>query len=142
MVGGIASSTSSPAVDQVGRPNRQDHDEQRSLTALPGVGRRRGSSTSGRWLLNVHHEEMTKRFHSTRVQIAPCGPLARDGLIQIVAQAGLTLAGVGDDYSEDLMSGLAEASDANYYYVKDTERLPEIFAKELGELVTVAAREV
>src|ERR1035441_3693116 len=69
MVGGIASSTSSPAVDQVGRPNRQDHDEQRSLTALPGVGRRRGSSTSGRWLLNVHHEEMTKRFHSTRVQL-------------------------------------------------------------------------
>jgi hypothetical protein len=39
---------------------------------------------------------MTKRFQSTRVQIAPCGPLARDGLIQIVAQAGLTLAGVGD----------------------------------------------
>jgi hypothetical protein len=30
------------------------------------------------------------------VQIAPCGPLARAGLIQVVAQAGLTLAGVGD----------------------------------------------
>ena len=39
---------------------------------------------------------MAKRFHSTRVQIAPCGPLARAGLIQVVAQAGLTLAGVGD----------------------------------------------
>jgi Ca-activated chloride channel family protein len=40
------------------------------------------------------------------------------------------------------MAGLAEASDANYYYVKDTEKLPEIFAKELGELLTVAARSV
>jgi len=39
---------------------------------------------------------MTKRFHPARVQIAPCGPLARDGLIQVVAQAGLTLAGAGD----------------------------------------------
>ena len=39
---------------------------------------------------------MAKRFHSTRVQIAPCGPLARAGLIRVVAQAGLTLAGVGD----------------------------------------------
>ena len=29
--------------------------------------------------------------------------------------------GVGDDYNEDLMAGLAEASDANYYYVKDAE---------------------
>ncbi len=54
----------------------------------------------------------------------------------------VTTIGVGDDYNEDLMAGLAEASDANYYYVKDTEKLPEIFAKELGELQTVAARSV
>lgn len=54
----------------------------------------------------------------------------------------VTTIGVGDDYNEDLMAGLAEASDANYYYVQDTEKLPEIFAKELGELQTVAAREI
>src|SRR6185369_4179230 len=54
----------------------------------------------------------------------------------------VTTIGVGDDYNEDLMAGLAEASDANYYYVKDTEKLPEIFAKELGEMITVAARDV
>ena len=54
----------------------------------------------------------------------------------------VTTIGVGDDYNEDLMAGLAEASDANYYYVKDTEKLPQIFAKEFGELITVAAREV
>ncbi len=61
--------------------------------------------------------------------------LSRDGI-------AVTTIGVGDDYNEDLMAGLAEASDANYYYVKDTEKLPEIFAKELGDLLTVAAREV
>jgi Ca-activated chloride channel family protein len=54
----------------------------------------------------------------------------------------VTTVGVGDDYNEDLMAGLAEASDANYYYVQDTEKLPEIFAKELGELFEVAARDV
>ena len=54
----------------------------------------------------------------------------------------VTTIGVGDDYNEDLMAGLAEASDANYYYVKDTEKLPEIFAKELGEMLTVAVRDV
>ena len=54
----------------------------------------------------------------------------------------VTTIGVGDDYNEDLMAGLAEASDANYYYVKDTEKLPEIFAKELGEMLAVAARDV
>ena len=54
----------------------------------------------------------------------------------------VTTIGVGDDYNEDLMAGLAEASDANYYYVQDTEKLPEIFAKELGELQTVVVRDV
>ncbi len=54
----------------------------------------------------------------------------------------VTTIGVGDDYNEDLMAGLAEASDANYYYVQDTEKLPEIFAKELGGLLDVAAREI
>lgn len=54
----------------------------------------------------------------------------------------VTTIGVGDDYNEDLMAGLAEASDANYYYVQDTEKLPEIFAKELGGMLAVAAREI
>lgn len=61
--------------------------------------------------------------------------LAADGI-------AVTTIGLGDDYNEDLMAGLAEASDANYYYVRDTEKLPQIFAKELGELMTIAAREV
>jgi Ca-activated chloride channel family protein len=57
-------------------------------------------------------------------------------------EISVTTIGVGDDYNEDLMAGLAEASDANYYYVKDTEKLPAIFAKELGELQVVAVRDV
>ena len=31
-----------------------------------------------------------------------------------------------DSLDEDLMAGLADASDANYYYVQDAEKLPEI----------------
>ncbi len=50
--------------------------------------------------------------------------------------------GLGDDYNEDLMTALAQASDANYYYVRDVEELPAIFAKELGQLLSVVARNV
>jgi len=50
--------------------------------------------------------------------------------------------GLGDDYNEDLMVALAEAGGANYYYVKDTEKLPEIFLSELGELKSIVARNV
>jgi Ca-activated chloride channel family protein len=76
--------------------------------------------------------------------IGPCRPQDLRRLGGTLSERGIavTTIGVGDDYNEDLMAGLAEASDANYYYVKDTEKLPEIFAKELGELIHVAARNV
>ena len=79
--------------------------------------------------------------------LANIGPSSPRELRQLGSQLSergisVTTIGVGDDYNEDLMAGLAEASDANYYYVKDTEKLPEIFAKELGEMLAVAARDV
>jgi Ca-activated chloride channel homolog len=79
--------------------------------------------------------------------LANVGPSSTRDLRRLgreLAESGIsvTTIGIGDDYNEDLMAGLAEASDANYYYVQDTERLPEIFARELGELLTVAARDV
>jgi Ca-activated chloride channel family protein len=99
--------------------------------------------------------QITRHLSSRRINrvillsdgLANVGPSTPRDLRQLghaLSERGIsvTTIGVGDDYNEDLMAGLAEASDANYYYVKDTEKLPEIFAKELGGLVTVAAREV
>ncbi len=54
----------------------------------------------------------------------------------------VTTIGLGDDYNEDLMTALAEASHANYYYVQDAEKLPGIFSEELGAARTVLARGV
>lgn len=61
-----------------------------------------------------------------------------------LAEAGIavTTIGLGEDFNEDLMTALAEASDANYYYVEDVEKLPEVFAKELGQLNNIVARDV
>jgi len=50
--------------------------------------------------------------------------------------------GLGLDYNEDLMTALAEAADGNYYYVRDAEELPDVFASELGEIKTLVARGV
>jgi Ca-activated chloride channel family protein len=79
--------------------------------------------------------------------LANVGPSSEEDLRDLgkrLSRRGLAVStiGVGDDYNEDLMAGLAEASDANYYYVKDAERLPEIFAKELGRLLAITARDV
>ena len=55
---------------------------------------------------------------------------------------GVSTVGLGDDYNEDLMTALAEASHANYYYVKDAEKLPGIFREELGTVKNTVARNV
>jgi Ca-activated chloride channel family protein len=76
--------------------------------------------------------------------VGPSSPRQLRQLGSNLSEKGIsvTTIGVGDDYNEDVMAGIAEASDANYYYVQDTEKLPEIFSKELGEMLSVAARDV
>ena len=69
-------------------------------------------------------------------QLAELGrELRRDGI-------SVTTIGLGEDFNEDLMTGLAVASQANYYYVQDVEKLPGIFAEELGQACRRVAREV
>lgn len=73
---------------------------------------------------------------SSNHEIAVLGSrLAKNGV-------SVTTIGLGDSYNETLMTALAEASDANYFYVADVEDLPSVFESELGELQTVLAREV
>ncbi len=54
----------------------------------------------------------------------------------------VTTIGLGDDFNEDLMTALAESSHANYYYVKDAERLPGILTEELGAAGTRVAGDI
>ncbi|HEV7402477.1 MAG TPA: VWA domain-containing protein [Chthoniobacteraceae bacterium] len=69
--------------------------------------------------------------------LANVGPQRTSDLVELgrslrEEKLSVTTIGLGDDFNEDLMTGLAEASHANYYYVKDAEKLPGIFAEELG----------
>jgi Ca-activated chloride channel family protein len=79
--------------------------------------------------------------------IANIGPCSNEEIARLgsrLAEQGrsVTTIGLGDDYNETLMIALAEASDANNYYVADIETLPDVFAKELGELKQIVAREI
>ncbi|HEY5792621.1 MAG TPA: VWA domain-containing protein [Chthoniobacterales bacterium] len=70
------------------------------------------------------------------------GDLARLGKELRGEGLSVSTIGLGEDYNEDLMTALAEASHANYYYVQDAEKLPEIFTQELGTVKSVAGRNV
>lgn len=54
----------------------------------------------------------------------------------------LTTIGVGTDYSETVMTGIANAGGGNYYYVNDSRQLAAIFQKELVEMATTVAQNV
>jgi Ca-activated chloride channel family protein len=76
--------------------------------------------------------------------VGPSSPRDLAGLARELRSENLSIStiGVGDDYNEDLMVAVAEASHANYYYVQDVESLPSIFAKELNGLQSIVARDI
>jgi Ca-activated chloride channel family protein len=91
-----------------------------------------GVESGGKQLLN-NIESRTERINRVILlsdglaNVGPSSTSALKGLGRSLSRQGVsvTTIGVGEDYNEDLMSGLAEGSDANYYYVQDAEKLPE-----------------
>ncbi len=100
-------------------------------------------------------KQIRSRFTKERVNrvillsdgLANVGPSSTSDLARLgreLRSDGISVStiGLGDDYNEDLMTALAEASNANYYYVKDAEKLPGIFAEELGAARSLCARSI
>ena len=79
--------------------------------------------------------------------IANVGPstpedLGRLGAALIKEGISVTTVGVGTDYNEDLMTSLSRSSDGNSYFVESSRDLPQIFAAELGDVLSVVAKRV
>ena len=76
--------------------------------------------------------------------VGPSSPsdLARLGTALVKEGISVTTIGIGTDFNEDLMTQLAERSDGNHYFVESSRDLPRIFAAELGDVLSVAARDI
>ncbi len=116
---------------------------------------RPGGGTALHAGVTVGARELRKNFAKERVNrvilmsdgIANVGPSRTSDLVKLGRELredgiAVTTIGLGDDYNEDLMTALAESSSANYYYVKDAEKLPGIFSEELGVARSLLARGV
>jgi Ca-activated chloride channel family protein len=53
-----------------------------------------------------------------------------------------TTFGVGADFDEHLVARMAEAGDGHFYFIERPEQIPDFLHSELGELLTVVARQV
>ena len=79
--------------------------------------------------------------------LANVGPSSPDDLGRLGASlrkenVSVTTVGVGTDYNENLMAQLAQQSDGNTYFVGNVRDLPRIFSAELGDVLSVVARQV
>ncbi len=79
--------------------------------------------------------------------LANVGPRQPDDLGRLGAglfkeNISVTTIGVGTDYNEDLMAQLAQRSDGNTYFAETGPDLPRIFARELGNVLNVVAKQV
>ena len=79
--------------------------------------------------------------------LANTGPSSPDevgrlGAALMKEAIAVTTIGVGTDYNEDLMTRVSGNSDGNSYFVEQSDDLPAIFTKELGDVLSVVASRV
>lgn len=70
------------------------------------------------------------------------GELAELGTSLVREGISVTTVGLGLDYNEDLMTELATKSDGNHMFAEQATDLRSIFACELGEVLSVVAKDV
>lgn len=96
---------------------------------------------------NLEDRRYTHRMILLSDGLANNGPsrpedFARLGATLIREGISVSTVGLGTDYNEDLMTRLARKSDGNTYFVSSGRDLPNIFATELGDVLSVTARRV
>ncbi len=135
--------------ERVGGARQREALKERIERIRPGGGTAiySGVSLGAQQLRRFIDRERINRIVLLSDGLANVGPsrttdLARLGSELRRESMSVTTIGLGDDYNEDLMAALAEASQANYYYVRDAETLPGIFAEELGAARSLIARGV
>jgi Ca-activated chloride channel family protein len=76
--------------------------------------------------------------------VGPSSPAELAELGRELAGKGISVStiGLGLEYNEDLMQRLAAASDGNHVFVERPSDLAEIFDREFGDALSVAARDI
>jgi Ca-activated chloride channel family protein len=124
------------------------------------LGIEAGGSTnlSGGWLRGRHHLQAAAAMlrdapgASRRILLltdghANAGITDRDQLVALARQArvdgiGTTTIGVGDGYDDDLLRAMADAGGGNAWYIERADQSQDVFAEELGNLLSVSAQGV
>ncbi len=125
----------------------------RLLNAVDGITTMGCTNLSGGWLTGCEEVATEMRANSIARCLLLSDGLANEGITDVSALCEHATAlrargvmtstfGIGDDFDERLMEGMARAGGGNFYYVRDAEQIPQFLTAELGEALEVVARNV
>jgi Ca-activated chloride channel family protein len=105
--------------------------------------------------LKAGHHEALRNFSADRVNRilflsdgeATAGVLEDDKILALADAAradgvAISTMGVGEEYDEVLLGGLARRAGGNHYFIPDAEAIPRIFGDELAKVKNVVAKNV
>jgi Ca-activated chloride channel family protein len=113
---------------------------------------RGGTNLSGGMLEGFHQVSSTQKSNYVNRVLLLTDGLANEGITDPLALKKLVQAkfkennialstfGLGADYNEDLLTQLADAGHANYYFIDKADKIPSIFGEELQGLLSVVAQ--
>lgn len=138
---------------QVPLPSESFEDRTRARSVIDGLFP--GGATNLGGGLTEGYRQVRRHFNPTGVNrvlllsdgLANRGITSADELSRIAAGEGdggveLTTFGVGLDFNEDLLAGLAESGRGTYYYIDRPSRIPELLAREFSTLQRLCAANV
>ncbi|WP_438482062.1 vWA domain-containing protein [Oleiharenicola lentus] len=117
--------------------------EARGNTALYG-GVTRGADEIRKHIEDARYINRVILLSDGMANVGPSSPDELGRLGASLMKEGITVStiGLGLGFNEDLMARLASRSDGNTYFVQNSDDLPSIFARELGDVLNVVARRV
>lgn len=133
-------------------PTRKTTDKEAALSVIDSLYPTDSTNLSGGLTTGIEQlKSLTKEKHVNRVILLSDG-LANEGITdpaelgRIASRASeggihVTAMGLGADYDENLMMGLAEHGAGNYYFIESPNQLAGIFEKEFGQMAAAVARD-
>ena len=73
--------------------------------------------------------------------VDPAELAALAGAARKTGRVATSTFGVGEDFDERLLRGMADASGGRFYYIERPEQIPDLLTSELGELLEVVAHD-
>jgi Ca-activated chloride channel homolog len=111
-------------------------------TAIYAAVRQAGQSVGE--AVSPEHVSRVILMSDGQANVGPSSPADLEALGRELGGHGIavTTIGLGLDYSEELMTRLALASDGNHAFVENPEQLADIFNKEFGDAFAVVGQDV